>query len=143
LVAYAADRFVTLVPEVELPGHVQAALAAYPQLGNVDVADPAVSAWERFGVNPRTLAPTEAALAFGRAAIDALCEVFSSEWIGIGGDEVPVTEWAESPAAAARMTELGLATPYDVQPWFTAHFVAHVRARGRTALAWDEVLEGE
>ncbi|MDZ4044463.1 MAG: family 20 glycosylhydrolase [Rhodoglobus sp.] len=143
LVAYAADRFVTLVPEVELPGHVQAALAAYPQLGNVDVADPAVSAWERFGVNPRTLAPTEAALAFGRAAIDALCGVFSSEWIGIGGDEVPVTEWAESPAAAARMTELGLATPYDVQPWFTAHFVAHVRARGRTALAWDEVLEGE
>lgn len=143
LVAYAADRFVTLVPEVELPGHVQAALAAYPELGNVDVGDAITSPWERFGVNPRTLAPTEAALAFGRAAIDALCDVFDSPWIGIGGDEVPVSEWADSPAAAARMRALGLTDPHDVQPWFTAHFVAHVRSRGRTALAWDEVLEGE
>ena len=143
LVAYARERFVTLVPEVELPGHIQAGLAAYPELGNLDVGEPAGSAWERFGVNPRTLAPTEASLAFGRAAIDALCDVFDSEWIGIGGDEVPVTEWARSAAAAERMAELGLATPHDVQPWFTAHFVAHVRSRGRVALAWDEVLEGD
>lgn len=143
LVDYARERFVTLVPEVELPGHIQAGLAAYPELGNVDVGEPILSAWERFGVNPRTLAPTDAALAFGRAAIDALCDVFDSEWIGIGGDEVPVTEWAQSPAAAERMRQLGLDTPHDVQPWFTAHFVAHVRARGRVALAWDEVLEGD
>lgn len=143
LVRYAAERGVTLVPEVELPGHIQAALAAYPELGNTDVGVPASGPWERFGVNARTLAPTEAALAFGRAAIDALCDVFDAEWIGIGGDEVPVTEWAQSEAAAERMRALGLATPHDVQPWFTAHFVAHVRARGRTALAWDEVLEGE
>ncbi|GGM43593.1 family 20 glycosylhydrolase [Microbacterium saperdae] len=143
LVAYAADRFVTLVPEVELPGHIQAALAAYPALGNLDVGEPAAGPWERFGVNARTLAPTEASLAFGRAAIDALCDVFDSEWIGIGGDEVPVTEWAASAAARERMQALGLETPHDVQPWFTAHFVAHVRSRGRTALAWDEVLEGD
>ena len=143
LVAYARERFVTLVPEVELPGHIQAGLAAYPELGNLDVGEPVDAAWERFGVNPRTLAPTEASLAFGRAAIDALCDVFDSEWIGIGGDEVPVTEWAQSAAAAERMAELGLATPHDVQPWFTAHFVAHVRSRGRVALAWDEVLEGD
>lgn len=143
LVAYAAERFVTIVPEVELPGHVQAALAAYPALGNTDSGAPVTGPWERFGVNPRTLAPTEHALAFGRAAIDALCDLFDSPWIGIGGDEVPVTEWEQSAAAGERMRELGLATPHDVQPWFTAHFVAHVRARGRTALAWDEVLEGE
>ncbi|KJQ54980.1 family 20 glycosylhydrolase [Microbacterium sp. SA39] len=143
VVAYAAERFVTLVPEVELPGHIQAGLAAYPELGNTDVGDPITAPWERFGVNPRTLAPTEASLAFGRAAIDALCELFDSPWIGIGGDEVPVTEWATSSAALERMQELGLATPHDVQPWFTAHFVAHVRRRGRVALAWDEVLEGE
>ncbi|MGH3690963.1 MAG: family 20 glycosylhydrolase [Microbacterium sp.] len=143
LVAYARERFVTLVPEVELPGHIQAGLAAYPELGNVDVGDAVSSAWERFGVNQRTLAPTDASLAFGRAAIDALCDVFDSEWIGIGGDEVPVTEWAQSAAAAERMRELGLDDPHDVQPWFTSHFVAHVRSRGRTALAWDEVLEGD
>lgn len=143
LVTYAAERFVTLVPEVELPGHIQAALAAYPELGNLDASEFATGPWERFGVNPRTLAPTDASLAFGRAAIDALCDVFDSEWIGIGGDEVPVTEWAASAAAAERMRELGLATPHDVQPWFTRHFVEHVRSRGRTALAWDEVLEGD
>ncbi|MDQ0726204.1 family 20 glycosylhydrolase [Microbacterium sp. W4I20] len=143
LVAYAAERCVTLVPEVELPGHIQAALAAYPELGNLDVGEPVTAPWERFGVNPRTLAPTEASLDFGRAAIDALCDMFDSPWIGIGGDEVPVTEWAESVATAERMRDLGLGGPHDVQPWFTAHFAAHVRSRGRSALAWDEVLEGE
>lgn len=143
LVEYAAARFVTIVPEVELPGHIQAGLAAYPELGNTDAGEPVTAPWERFGVNPRTLAPTEASLAFGRAAIDALCALFDSPWIGIGGDEVPVTEWAQSPAARERMRELGLESPHDVQPWFTAHFVDHVRSHGRTALAWDEVLEGD
>lgn len=146
LVEYAAERFITIVPEVELPGHVQAALAAYPALGNTDVAGeggPVTSPWERFGVNPRTLAPTDESLAFGRAAIDALCDIFDSPWIGIGGDEVPITEWAESPAAAERMRELGLGSPREVQPWFTAQYVEQVRSRGRTALAWDEVLEGD
>ncbi|WP_424936436.1 MULTISPECIES: family 20 glycosylhydrolase [Bacteria] len=143
LVGYAAERFVTLVPEVELPGHVQAALAAYPELRNADVADAPEEAWPSFGVNPRVLAPTEASLAFGRAAIDALCDVFDSPWIGIGGDEVPVEEWEHSPAAQARMAELGLPDAHAVQPWFTRAFVAHVNSRGRTALAWDEVLEGD
>lgn len=143
LVAYAAERFVTIVPEVELPGHIQAALAAYPELGNTDLGEAPTAPWERFGVNPRTLAPTEDALDFGRAAIDALCDLFDSPWIGIGGDEVPVTEWEQSAAARRRMQELGLATPHEVQPWFTARFVEHVRRRGRTALAWDEVLEGD
>ena len=143
LVAYAAERFVTLVPEVELPGHVQAALAAYPELGNTDVSEPAEGPWERFGLNHRTLAPTQAALEFGFAAIDALCGIFDSPWIGIGGDEVSTQEWAASAAAQARMLQLGLTSVHEVQPWFTRAFVAHVRSRGRTALAWDEVLEGE
>ncbi|WP_091231043.1 family 20 glycosylhydrolase [Microbacterium sp. 3J1] len=143
LVRYAAERFITIVPEVELPGHVQAALAAYPVLGNTDVGEPVTTPWERFGVNPRTLAPTEESLEFGRAAIAALCDLFDSPWIGIGGDEVPVTEWSESPAAAERMREWGVESPHDVQPWFTAQFVAAVRAHGRVALAWDEVLEGD
>ncbi|MFE6995615.1 family 20 glycosylhydrolase [Microbacterium sp. NPDC057659] len=143
LVAYAAERFVTVVPEVELPGHVQAALAAYPELGNTDVSPAPEGPWERFGVNRRVLAPTEASLAFGRAAIDALCDQFDAEWIGIGGDEVPTDEWAASPAAQERMREVGLSSPREVQPWFTRAFVAHVRSRGRTALAWDEVLAGD
>ncbi|REJ05268.1 hypothetical protein DY023_10455 [Microbacterium bovistercoris] len=143
LVAYASERFVTIVPEVELPGHVQAAIAAYPELGNTDVSGAPDGAWERFGVNRRVLAPTEASLAFGRAAIDALCDQFDAEWIGTGGDEVPTDEWVASPAAQERMRELGLSSPQEVQPWFTRAFVAHVRSRGRTALAWDEVLAGD
>jgi N-acyl-D-amino-acid deacylase len=143
LVAYARARFVTIVPEVELPGHIQAALAAYPELGNADVGEAPTAPWARFGVNTRTLAPTEASLAFGYAAIDALVDVFDSPWIGIGGDEVPVSEWAESAAAGERMRELGLGTAHDVQPWFTCRFVERVRGHGRIALAWDEVLEGD
>lgn len=143
LVAYARERFITIVPEVELPGHVQAALAAYPELGNSDVGEAPTSAWERFGVNPRVLAPTEEALRFGRAAIDALCALFDAPWIGIGGDEVPRTEWEQSPSAQRRIAELGLTDAHDVQPWFTRAFVDHVHARGRVALAWDEVLEGD
>ncbi|MGM1017479.1 MAG: family 20 glycosylhydrolase [Actinomycetota bacterium] len=142
LVTYASDRFITLVPEVELPGHVQAALAAYPDLGNTDVGAPPSAPWERFGVNARTLAPTEESLAFGRAAIDALCDVFDSPWIGIGGDEVPVTEWEQSADATERMAALGLASVHEIQPWFTARLTEHVISRGRTPLAWDEVLEG-
>lgn len=143
LVAYATERQVVIVPEVELPGHVQAALAAYPDLGNVDVGGPVSAPWERFGVNRRTLAPTDAALAFCRAAIDALCDTFGSPWIGIGGDEVPVDEWEASPAARQRMRELDLASSHEVQPWFTAKLVEHVRRRGRSPLAWDEVLAGD
>lgn len=143
LVAYASARYITLVPEVELPGHVQAALAAYPELGNLDAQEPPTGAWERFGVNIRTLAPTEQSLAFGYAAIDALCEAFDSPWIGIGGDEVPTDDWAQSAQAAIRMDELGMQDVHEIQPWFTQHFVAHVRSRGRIPLAWDEVLEGD
>lgn len=143
LVAYAAERFITLVPEVELPGHVQAALAAYPELGNTDADEPPTTAWERFGVNIRTLAPTEQSLAFGRAAIDALCDAFDSPWIGIGGDEVPTAEWAQSPNAQKFLAAHGLSDVHEIQPWFTRHFVEHVHARGRIALAWDEVLEGD
>ncbi|MGW8481777.1 family 20 glycosylhydrolase [Microbacterium sp. NPDC055903] len=143
LVRYAGERFVTIVPEVELPGHVQAALAAYPELGNLDAGPVVTEPWERFGVNERTLAPGDAALAFGRAAIDALCEVFDAEWIGIGGDEVPVAEWERSASAAAFMAERGMRSAGEIQPWFTERFAQHVRSRGRTALAWDEVLEGD
>jgi len=143
LVAYAAERFITLVPEVELPGHVQAALAAYPELANTDADTAPAKAWERFGVNVRTLAPTERSLAFGCAAIDALCDVFDSPWIGIGGDEVPTDEWAKSASAQAFVEAQGFTGVKDIQPWFTRHFVDRVHARGRTALAWDEVLEGE
>ena len=74
IVTYAAAHHMTVVPEIDLPGHANALVAAYPELGNLDIGTPPTGPWERFGVNARTLAPTEEALAFGRAAVDALCD---------------------------------------------------------------------
>ncbi|KAL1405698.1 hypothetical protein Q8F55_007366 [Vanrija albida] len=143
IVAHAAARFVTVVPEVEFPGHVQAALAAYPSLANTDVPGGApTEPWPRFGLNPHTINLEESTLAFCREAIDALIDVFPSRLIGIGGDEVPSAEWAASPRALERMAELGIASPAAIQPWITAQLCAHVTARGRQPYAWDEVLAG-
>ena len=139
--AYAAARGVTVVPEVELPGHVQAALAADPTLG-VAETDAPDEPWHRFGLNPHTLNLEDATLAFCRDAIDVLCDAFSGPYVGIGGDEVPTAAWAASDSVRARMADLGIATPQDIQPWFTAQLAAHVAARGKRAFAWDEVLAG-
>lgn len=143
IVAYAAARFVTVVPEVEFPGHVQAALAAYPSLANADVPGGApTEPWPRFGLNPHTINLEESTLDFCRTAIDTLIDIFPSQLIGIGGDEVPSAEWAASPRALARMAELGIASPKGIQPWITAQLCAHVTSRGRQPYAWDEVLAG-
>ena len=95
-----------------------------------------------FGLNPHTLNLEPETLAFCRAAITALVEVFDSPWIGIGGDEVPIGQWAADERTQARMTQLGLTDVRDVQPWFTAQLVAMVTDLGRTPYAWDEVLAG-
>ncbi|WOO83177.1 Beta-hexosaminidase [Vanrija pseudolonga] len=143
IVAHAAARFVTVVPEVEFPGHVQAALAAYPSLANSDVPGGApTEPWPRFGLNPHTINLEESTLDFCRTAIDTLVDIFPSQLIGIGGDEVPSVEWAASPRALARMAELGIASPKQIQPWITAQLCAHVTSRGRKPYAWDEVLAG-
>lgn len=143
IVAYGEALGVTIVPEVELVGHVQAAIAAYPELGNNDTAIPLpTEPWPKFGLNPHTLNLEESTLKFCRDAIDALIDVFPSKFIGFGGDEVPVTEWAASHRVAERMSELSLQDIHDVQPWYTAQLAAHVFSRGRVPYAWDEVLAG-
>ncbi len=143
IVSHARRRFVTVVPEVEFPGHVQAALAAYPHLGNGDAAEMPTRPWSRFGLNPHTLNLEPETLEMCRAALDALCDAFDAEWIGIGGDEVPDDEWARSPRASARMAQLGLDDVARIRPWFTRTLAAHLRTRGRRAFAWDEALAGE
>ncbi|MGF3052819.1 beta-N-acetylhexosaminidase [Microbacterium sp. YY-03] len=140
IVAYAERLHITVVPEAEFPGHVQAAIAAYPELATATEA-PTVP-WPKFGLNPHTLNLRPETLEFCRAAIAALVDVFPSPWIGVGGDEVPTAQWAADPATAARMAELGIADIHDVQPWFTAQLVTMVEELGRTPYAWDEVLAG-
>lgn len=138
IAAYAAARAVTVVPEIDLPGHVQSVLAAYPELGNTGRAVEVRRTW---GISEHVLAPTEEALGFARDVLDTVLDVFPGPWVHLGGDEVPRTEWRESPAAAARAAELGLASVDELQSWFLRRLHEHVTARGRRVVGWDEVAD--
>jgi hexosaminidase len=139
MVAYAAARNITIVPEIDLPGHVRSVLAGYPELGNTGESQPVATT---FGVFPEVLAPTDAALRFAADVFDTVCDIFPSEHIHIGGDEVPRTEWRDSAAARARAAELGLDSVDHIQSWFTREFAEHLGAKGRKIIGWDEVLDG-
>ncbi|GHF97429.1 beta-N-acetylhexosaminidase [Streptomyces zaomyceticus] len=146
IVAYAADRHITVVPEIDLPGHSQAAIAAYPELGNTDVVDTAaLTVWDSWGVNPNVLAPTEAVLRFYEGVFEEVLDLFpaaTSPFVHVGGDECPKDQWKASPAAQARIAELGLADEDELQSWFIRHFDRWLAARGRRLIGWDEILEG-
>lgn len=138
IVAYAAGRHVTVVPEVDMPGHMQAAIAAYPDLG-LGVAGPVRTAW---GISTHVLEVGAEALDFCRAVLDHVCDIFPSPVIGIGGDECPADEWARSAKVGELIEREGLAGPSAVQGWFTARMAEHLAARGRRVYGWDEILAG-
>ncbi|MFF2211336.1 beta-N-acetylhexosaminidase [Streptomyces antibioticus] len=143
IVAYAAERHITVVPEIDVPGHSQAAIAAYPELGNTDVIDTtALSVWDTWGVNPNVLAPTDNTLRFYEEVFEEVLDLFPSEFVHIGGDECPKEQWRSSPAVQARIAELGLADEDALQSWFVRHFDTWLSARGRRLIGWDEILEG-
>ncbi|MGV9994361.1 beta-N-acetylhexosaminidase [Streptomyces sp. NPDC003374] len=149
IVAYAAERHVSVIPEIDVPGHSQAAIAAYPELGNTDVVDTsALTVWDDWGVNPNVLAPGDGTLRFYEGVFEELLELFPpdaapfSAFVHIGGDECPKDQWRASPAAQARIKELGLAGEDGLQAWFVGHFDTWLTARGRRLIGWDEILEG-
>ncbi|WP_171171037.1 beta-N-acetylhexosaminidase [Streptomyces sp. I05A-00742] len=143
IVAYAAERHITVVPEIDLPGHSQAAIAAYPELGNTDVIDTAsLTVWDTWGINPNVLAPTDNTLAFYENVLTEVLDVFPSPFVHIGGDECPKDQWKASPTARARMAAEGLADEDELQSWFIRHFDRWLAARGRRLIGWDEILEG-
>ena len=143
IVAYAAERHITVVPEIDVPGHSQAAIAAYPELGNTDVIDTAsLTVWDTWGISPNVLAPTDNTLRFYEGVFEEVLELFPSEFIHVGGDECPKDQWRASPAAKARIAELGLADEDELQAWFIGHFAKWLSARGRRLIGWDEILEG-
>ena len=138
IVAHAARLGVTVVPEIDIPGHTQAAIAAYPHLGNTGQPLPV---WDTWGISEHVLAPSEEVIAFLRDVFDELIAVFPSPVIGIGGDEVPTVEWSESLFAKQRAADLGLRGPADLHGWFIREVAAHLATRGRRACGWDEVAE--
>ncbi|MDF9872111.1 beta-N-acetylhexosaminidase [Streptomyces sp. NPDC020196] len=146
IVAYAAERHIRVVPEIDIPGHSQAAVSAYPELGNTDVVDTsALSVWDTWGVNPNVLAPTDHTLRFFEGVFEELLDLFpagTSPFIHVGGDECPKDQWRQSPAAQARIAELGLKDEDELQSWFIRHFDRWLTDRGRRLIGWDEILEG-
>ncbi|AGJ55252.1 beta-N-acetylhexosaminidase [Streptomyces sp. NPDC001110] len=146
IVAYAAERHIRVVPEIDIPGHSQAAVSAYPELGNTDVVDTsALSVWDTWGVNPNVLAPTDHTLRFFEGVFEELLDLFpadTSPFIHVGGDECPKDQWRQSPTAQARIAELGLKDEDELQSWFIRHFDRWLTDRGRRLIGWDEILEG-
>jgi hexosaminidase len=149
IVAYAAERHITVVPEIDVPGHSQAAIAAYPELGNTDVVDTtALTVWDDWGVSRNVLAPTDATLRFYEGVLEEVLGLFPAEagqfgaFVHLGGDECPKDQWRASPTAQARIKELGLADEDELQAWFVGHFDKWLAARGRRLIGWDEILEG-
>ncbi|MEV8014860.1 beta-N-acetylhexosaminidase [Streptomyces sp. NPDC086554] len=143
IVAYADARHIAVVPEIDIPGHSQAAIAAYPELGNTDVVDTSsLGVWDTWGVNPNVLAPTEETLRFYEGVFEEVLELFPSTFIHVGGDECPKDQWKQSPTAQARIKELGVGDEDGLQSWFIRHFDKWLSARGRRLIGWDEILEG-
>lgn len=129
---------ITVVPEVDLPGHTESVVAAYPELGcGAPISHPRTA----FGVSEHHINLTDAALGFCRDVLDAVMEIFPNSPIHIGGDECPGKEWFGHKPTRTRLAELGITTPHQAQAWFERQICGHVVAAGRQVIAWDEVLE--
>jgi hexosaminidase len=139
VVRYATDRGITVVPEIEMPGHAVAAIAAYPELGNTGEPLEVMTYW---GVTDHVLGVGDNVLRFFENVLDEVLALFPSKFVHIGGDECPKTEWRASPAAQARMKAEGLKSEDELQSWFIRHFDRWLAGRGRRLVGWDEILEG-
>lgn len=139
LVDYASRRGVMIVPEIDLPGHMQAAVAAYPELGNVP--DAGIRVREVWDISDHVLGVSDDVFTFLRDVLTQVTEIFPSPFVHIGGDECPRTEWERSATARERMNEWGLTRVSEIQGRFTEHATSVLREAGRTAVAWDEILE--
>lgn len=145
IVAYASARGIVVVPEIDLPGHSQAAISAYPELGvpGADGRPQAVEVFPRWGVSPFPLNAETATVDFFRTVLDEVLELFPSVDIGLGGDEVPSGPWESDPRSRELAQQRGLSHPRELQFWFLDQLRAHIARQGRRMLAWDEVLEHE
>ncbi|HEY0232016.1 MAG TPA: family 20 glycosylhydrolase [Dokdonella sp.] len=140
IVRYAAERYVTIVPEIDMPGHMQAAIAAYPDLGSA-TGTPVVS--PDWGVHSYILNVDDATFAFMQNVLDEVVALFPGTYVHIGGDEAVKDQWKASPRVQARMRELGIEDEEKLQGWFIARLQKHLAAHGRRLIGWDEILEGD
>lgn len=146
IVAYAAERYITVIPEIDLPGHMQAALAAYPEFG---CTGGPYEVWTQWGVSDNVLcAGDDRTLAFIDDVLTEVMEIFPSTYIHIGGDECPKTKWKSCPKCQARIKALGLkddekhSKEERLQSFVINHAEKFLNAHGRQIIGWDEILEG-
>jgi hexosaminidase len=140
VVAYAAERHIAVVPEIEMPGHCQAALAAYPHLACVDTPLSVPGAW---GIHKNVYnAGKEEVFAFLEAVLEETLAVFPSSYIHIGGDECPKEQWLANALCRERMRRENLGSGEELQSWFVRRIERFLNSRGRNLIGWDEILEG-
>ncbi|KQZ22149.1 beta-hexosaminidase [Caulobacter sp. Root1472] len=139
IVAYAAARNITVVPEIEMPGHAQAAISSYPALGTRPAAEKVMADW---GVYPDIFNVDDATFAFLEDVLDEVMAIFPSPYIHVGGDEALKTQWEASPAIQAKIKALGLPDEHALQSYFIQRIEKHLNAKGRRLIGWDEILEG-
>lgn len=140
VVAFAADRGITIIPEIEMPGHALAALAAYPELGCTKGPYNVVGTWGVF--DDVFCAGREETFTFLQGVLDEVLEYFPSPYIHIGGDECPKTRWKACPDCQHRMKTEGLRDEHELQSYFVQRMEKYLNEKGRTIIGWDEILEG-
>ena len=139
IVAYAAQRHITIVPELNIPGHATAAIAAYPELGATDRPLAPSSEW---GVFPNLVNAEEDTFEFLEHVIDEMVELFPGTFFHIGGDEAVKDQWEASARVQQRMREIGANTEMEMQSHLAARLEKHLAAHGKRLIGWDEILEG-
>lgn len=142
IVAYAQKLHIMVVPEIDLPGHMQAAIAAYPWLGSQPEGEK-VEVWPDWGVSPQILNPSDKTLQFLYDVMDELAMLFPAPYIHIGGDEAEKGQWKASAVAQERIKSLGLKNEEELQAWLIRQVANHVRTKYKKhIIGWDEVLDG-
>ena len=141
IVAYAAERHITVVPEIEMPGHAQAAVAAYPQFGVHRAAKLSVST--DWGVNTALFNVDDGTFTFLENVLDEVMAIFPSTYIHVGGDEAAKDEWEHSKRVQAKMKSLGIDDEEKLQGWFVARIGDYLDRHGRRLIGWDEILDGK
>ncbi|WP_428848936.1 family 20 glycosylhydrolase [Xanthomonas dyei] len=140
IVAYAARLHITVLPELDMPGHAQAAVAAYPE--EVGVPGVRTQVGVNWGVNPYLFNTSERSLSFITNVLDEVLTLFPSSYIHIGGDEAVKDQWEASPAVRAQMRKLGVKDAHAMQGWFNEQLAQYLTTHGRRMIGWDEILEG-
>lgn len=140
IVAYAAERFITVVPEIEMPGHAAAALNVFPALSCTGGPFARMAQWGVF--EDIYCAGNDRTLAFLQDVLDEVAGLFPGPWVHIGGDECPKSRWNACPKCQARIQAEGLADAGELQSWFIRRIEKHLNSRGKRLIGWDEILEG-